>query len=562
MLTRRTDRPPPTPKHAKEILERIRQDGYDGSEKTLENHLGDLSRRRYQFWGELYEVLSALDRDRAVRFLFYLYRADTENQTRAASLLQACKLITNVEWRMDPRDSARRLDSEWMRRLAFGLLKIEEVREDVGDIPDLKQLMATLRNGKHYNRMKAIAFLAHRKGIKKTTICSFAGMNKSFVDKNLKICDRDGVKAMLAPPAGHPRRREEEGLRRSVFRILHAPPRDHGFNRAAWSMQTLREALINDGNPACADVIRQILKSAGYSWRKARIVLTSNDTFYKEKVARVREVASQLRNDEALFSIDEFGPFHVRKMGGRSIVAPGKTPVVQQRQKSRGLIIPTAAIELSSNQVTHFYSDRKNSAEMIKMLRLLRKKYRRKRKLWISWDAASWHKSDAIDTFIDHNNGGKWPKIESLLLPASGQYLNIIESIFSGMARAIIHNSDYVSLEECRKAIDEYFLERNTNFRLKPQRAGKNIWGKEREPVAFSESNDCKEPAYNGQGKQKPGLISFSISNKKSTLRHDLHLAGGLLSSLSLYPLLNETGNFFGGAGNSAARAGNFVVQN
>jgi hypothetical protein len=47
-----------------------------------------------------------------------------------------------------------------------------------------------------------------------------------------------------------------------------------------------------------------------------------------------------------------------------------------------------------------------------------------------------------------------------------------------------------------------------------------------------------------GQGKQKPGLISFSISNKKSTLRHDLHLAGGLLSSLSLYPYSMKQGIF------------------
>jgi hypothetical protein len=166
-------------------------------------------------------------------------------------------------------------------------------------------------------------------------------------------------------------------------------------------------------------VIRQILKSAGYNWRKARTVLTSNDKFYKEKVARVREVASQLSEDEVLFSIDEFGPFHVRQIGGRTIVAPGKTPVVQQRQKSRGRIILTAAIELSSNQVTHFYSERKNSAEMIKMLRTLRKQYRHKKKIWISWDSASWHQSTEIDDFIYKNNDGKWPKMENLLLPAA-----------------------------------------------------------------------------------------------------------------------------------------------
>jgi len=35
-------------------------------------------------------------------------------------------------------------------------------------------------------------------------------------------------------------------------------------------------------------------------------------------------------------------------------------------------------------------------------------------------------------------------------LPAGAQFLNVIESVFSGMARAIIHNSDYESLKHAR----------------------------------------------------------------------------------------------------------------
>jgi hypothetical protein len=40
---------------------------------------------------------------------------------------------------------------------------------------------------------------------------------------------------------------------------------------------------------------------------------------------------------------------------------------VPQQQKSKGSLIITAALELSRNQVTHFYSDKKNTQEMIKM---------------------------------------------------------------------------------------------------------------------------------------------------------------------------------------------------
>jgi len=43
--------------------------------------------------------------------------------------------------------------------------------------------------------------------------------------------------------------------------------------------------------------------------------------------------------------------------------------------------------------------------------------------------------------------------LELAPLPASAQFLNVIESVFSGMARAIIHNSDYPSVAAAQEAI-------------------------------------------------------------------------------------------------------------
>jgi hypothetical protein len=52
--------------------------------------------------------------------------------------------------------------------------------------------------------------------------------------------------------------------------------------------------------------------------------------------------------------------------GGISLVPEGSTRTVPQNQKSKGRLIVTAALELSTNQVTHFYSEKKNTEEMIK----------------------------------------------------------------------------------------------------------------------------------------------------------------------------------------------------
>jgi hypothetical protein len=81
-------------------------------------------------------------------------------------------------------------------------------------------------------------------------------------------------------------------------------------------------------------------------------------------------------------------------------------------------------------------------------------------------------------------------------LPSGAQFLNVIESVFSGMARAIIHDSDYKSVDECKEAIDRYFKERNSAFLEHPRRAGNKIWGKERVQPVFREENNCKDPSW------------------------------------------------------------------
>jgi hypothetical protein len=247
-------------------------------------------------------------------------------------------------------------------------------------------------------------------------------------------------------------------------------------------------------------VIQTIIKNAGYRWRKARVVLTSKDPEYRVKVDAIRGILQALKASEAFFSVDEYGPFAVKKRGGRKRVAPTEEYTVPQIQKSKGCLIITGAVELSRNQVTHFYSKKKDTDEMIKMMDVLRTQYCDCSTIYLSWDAASWHMSKRLFAEIAKRNveamGSGLPIVKTAPLPAGAQFLNIIESIFSGMSRAIIHNSDYHSVEAAKRAIDEYFAKRNEGFRKQPKRAGGKIWGVERVANEFSEGNNCKDPRY------------------------------------------------------------------
>jgi hypothetical protein len=235
---------------------------------------------------------------------------------------------------------------------------------------------------------------------------------------------------------------------------------------------------------------------------KARIVLTSNDPNYREKLDYIHQVLSHLQRSERFFSIDEFGPFSVKQQGGRRLVGPGEYPAVPQFQKSKRSLIVTAALELSRNQVTHFYSSGKNTGEMIKLLEILLGQHHDCSRLYFSWDAAGWHASKRFMRKVEEINSPQYrrdhrtPRVEIVPLPARAQFLNVIESIFNGLAISVIHNSDYASLDEAKTAIDRYFAERNLHFQQNPKRAGKKIWGMEPTPSSFLEGQNCKNPRY------------------------------------------------------------------
>ena len=136
---------------------------------------------------------------------------------------------------------------------------------------------------------------------------------------------------------------------------------------------------------------------------------------------------------------------------------------------------------------------------MIRLLEVLLAKYSKLRCIYFSWDAASWHASKQLYKKVDEVNDPEYrkkhhtPAVVLAPLPSSAQFLNVIESVFSGMAKSIIHNSNYQSSDECKRAIDLYFAERNEAFLKNPKRAGNKIWGSEIVEPVFRESNNCKD---------------------------------------------------------------------
>lgn len=62
-------------------------------------------------------------------------------------------------------------------------------------------------------------------------------------------------------------------------------------------------------------------------------MLTSLDTFFREKLDNITNILSQLGENERFFSVDEFGPFHIKMKGGRSLQKIGELKTFTDAKK-------------------------------------------------------------------------------------------------------------------------------------------------------------------------------------------------------------------------------------
>jgi transposase len=289
-----------------------------------------------------------------------------------------------------------------------------------------------------------------------------------------------------------------EKKKRQLLDILHDRPRSYGISRASWNLTSLAKAYANKyGEPISRSSVSRAIHEAGYSMKKARRVLTSPDPEYREKVEQVLNTLQNLKPDDLFFFIDELGPLRVKKYGGRTFAAKDDIPTFPQLQAHKGSITMAGALSATANQVTWLFSPAKDTQSMIDLIELLFNQHSTVARIFLTWDAASWHSSIALIEWLDVFNaqtreGSVGPIIQLVPLPTSSQFLDVLEAVFSGMKRAVVHHSDYQSVVELKTAVSSHFVERNAFFKESPKRAGKKIWDVD----FFQDTNNFRSGDY------------------------------------------------------------------
>ena len=278
----------------------IREENYVGSYSAIRDYLRFRISARQTLekvnWDQLYEIIVSISKKDTIKLLRSLsFNGSPLISPSRLQELQRVVASLREDGTFCSRHARRQQDVDWIYRVLRDDIPSVDLEGQYRDPGDGKELIAKLRVGSKPVRNRTMAILAHLHGISDHTIATALGMSRDTIRSCRRIYESGGLKDLFTRKARLGLKVNDEGLKASIFAIFHEPPGNHGINRTTWRMADIRAVLAKQGRPACAAVVRAITKGAGYKWRKARLVLTSNDSGYAEKLARIRLILSGTR---------------------------------------------------------------------------------------------------------------------------------------------------------------------------------------------------------------------------------------------------------------------------
>jgi transposase len=263
-----------------------------------------------------------------------------------------------------------------------------------------------------------------------------------------------------------------------VVHVACSKPKDLGYAAEVWSRQALakhiREYAVESGFPALSGAakatVHRILAEQPLHPEKVKYYLERRDPDFE---ARMREVlivyqdvelqnakraASQASSNIITVSVDEKpGVQAIGNTAPELAPVPGKHSEIgrDHEYKRLGTCSILAALDLQDGHVIARVEDRHRSIEFIGLLSDLDARYPPECTIRIILDNHSAHISKETQSFLSRHPN----RFQYVLTPKHGSWLNIVETLFSKMARSFLRHIRVQSLAELkariRKGIEE-----------------------------------------------------------------------------------------------------------
>jgi transposase len=151
---------------------------------------------------------------------------------------------------------------------------------------DMDELKKWRRSNDRTRWAKAVVVIDSHRGIGTTNLSSKVEKSCRIVKSWIDAYNQQGIPALRANRKrrqGSKKLAEMQQKRDQIIEILHETPQIHKINRASWSLKTLAQAFEKQyGQPIGKSTISDYVIAEGYSFKKARRVLTSPDPNYRE----------------------------------------------------------------------------------------------------------------------------------------------------------------------------------------------------------------------------------------------------------------------------------------
>jgi hypothetical protein len=135
--------PPSIRLSIKAIYERIRDtEGFRGSYSSVKDYARTIAPDKACIWEFAYDLLTSLEKKRAIDFLFLLSRTDPPviSSSRIEQFFRDAGRVISVAPKPDRREQARQAAFEWMRAVLQKQISPGALRQQTGDIPDIATL--------------------------------------------------------------------------------------------------------------------------------------------------------------------------------------------------------------------------------------------------------------------------------------------------------------------------------------------------------------------------------------------------------------------------------------
>src|SRR4030042_7217627 len=185
-------------------------------------------------------------------------------------------------------------------KMEFNVLK-DHLRHKI-DPDDLRKLYDTIFDKRTYMRDKALGIIFTLCGINPNIIANFLFLYKRTIRKKFVKFKKLGTDKFLSSRKRDIRVHDIPEIQNAVFSVLHSPPLTHGINRTTWTIKLITEVVNRQGYGVGKNTVDKIIKDAGYRFRKAREILTSNDPQYNEKLNNITNILQRLGPNDRFFS--------------------------------------------------------------------------------------------------------------------------------------------------------------------------------------------------------------------------------------------------------------------